>query len=93
MQHVIKLIGAIFRHLAFDLMEEELSTACRAAADALGVLSHLRPGFSRNVVPRINPTSVSSSQVSNGERRRSARNLPFILRRRQLSQTVLFKHG
>lgn len=49
-------------------MEEELSTACRAAADALEVLSHLRPGFTRNVVPRLNSTSVSSSQVNNGER-------------------------
>ena len=51
-----------------DSLTPELPTACRAAADALGVLSHLRPGFTRNVVPRLNSTSVSSRQVNNGER-------------------------
>ena len=49
-------------------MEQELSSACRAAADALEVLSHLRPGFTRNVVPRLNSTSVSPRQANNGER-------------------------
>ena len=51
-------------------MEEEPSTACRAAADALGILSNLRPGFTRNVIPRINSsTAVSVSQANSGERR------------------------
>ena len=50
-------------------MEEELSTACRAAADALEILSNLRPGFTRNVIPRINSsTAVSVSQANSGER-------------------------
>lgn len=50
-------------------MEEELSTACRAAADALEILSNLRPGFTRNVIPRMNSTSVSVSQPNNGDRK------------------------
>ena len=54
--------------LAFGHMEEELSTACRAAADALEILSHLRPGFTRNVLPRINGTVNSDSQPNNGDR-------------------------
>ena len=52
-------------------MAEELTSACRAAADALQVLSHLRPNFSRNVVPRLNSTSTSASQcqaINNGQR-------------------------
>ena len=50
-------------------MEEELSTGCRAAADALEILSNLRPGFARNVIPRINSsTAVSVSQANSGER-------------------------
>ena len=50
-------------------MEEELSTGCRAAADALEILSNLRPGFTRNVIPRINSsTAVSVSQANSGER-------------------------
>ena len=36
--------------LSLGLMEEELSTACRAVADALEILSNLRPGFTRNVI-------------------------------------------
>ena len=52
---------------AFSYMEEELSTACRAAADALEILSHLRPGFTRNVIPRMNSTAVSDSQPNNGD--------------------------
>ena len=55
--------------LAFGYMEEELSTACRAAADALEILSNLRPGFTRNVIPRMNSTSVSVSQPNNGDRK------------------------
>jgi len=50
-------------------MEEELSTACRAAADALEILSNLRPGSTRNVIPRMNSTAVSVSQPNNGDRR------------------------
>ena len=50
-------------------MEEELSNACRAAADALEILSNLQPGFTRNVIPRINSlTAVSASQANSGER-------------------------
>ena len=50
-------------------MEEELSTACRAAADTLEILSNLRPGFTRNVIPRINSsTAVSVSQANSGKR-------------------------
>ena len=50
-------------------MEEELSTACRAATNALEILSNLRPGFTRNVIPRINSsTAVSVSQANSGER-------------------------
>ena len=33
-------------------MKEELSTACHVAADALEILSNLRPGFTRNVIPQ-----------------------------------------
>ena len=50
-------------------MEEELSTACRAAADALEILSNLRDGFTGNVIPRINSsTAVSVSQANSWER-------------------------
>ena len=50
-------------------MEEELSTACRAAANALEIINNLRPGFTRNVIPRINnSTAVSVSQANSGER-------------------------
>ena len=50
-------------------MKEELSTACRAAADALEILSNLQPGFTRNVIPWINSsTAVSVSQANSGER-------------------------
>ena len=48
-------------------MEEELSV-CHAAADALEILSNLRPGFTRNVMPRMNSTAVSVSQPDNGDR-------------------------
>ena len=54
--------------LAFSHMEEELSTACRAAADALEILSNLRPGFTRNVIPRMNSTALSVSQPNNENR-------------------------
>ena len=55
--------------LSLGHMEEELSTACRAAADALEILSNLQPGFTRNVIPRINSsTAVSVSQANSGER-------------------------
>ena len=48
-------------------MEKELPTACRAAADALEILSNLRPGFTRNVIPRINSSrAVSVSQANSG---------------------------
>ena len=49
---------------------EEPSTSCRAAADALEIFSNLRPGFTRNVIPRINSsTAVSVDQSGNsGER-------------------------
>ena len=54
--------------LAFGHIEEELSTACRAAADALEILSNLRPGFTRNVIPRVNSTALSVSQPNNEDR-------------------------
>ena len=54
--------------LAFGHMEEELSTACRAAANALEILSNLRPGFTRNVIPRMNSTALSVSQPNNEDR-------------------------
>ena len=54
--------------LAFGHMEEELSTACHAAADALEILRNLRPGFMRNVIPRMNSMAVSDSQPNNGDR-------------------------
>ena len=55
--------------LAFGHMEEELSTACRAAADALEILSNLRPGFTRNVIPRMNSTALSTVSQPNNEDR------------------------
>ena len=58
-----------FRHFVSRSHEEELSAACRAAADALEILSNLRPGFMRNVIPRINSsTAVSVSQANSEER-------------------------
>ena len=54
--------------LAFGHMEEELSTACRAAANALEILSNLRPGFTRNVIPRMNSTALSVSQPNSEDR-------------------------
>ena len=52
--------------LAFGHMEEELSTDCRAAADALEILSNLRPGFTRNVIPRMNSTTLCQSAKQRG---------------------------
>ena len=54
--------------LAFGHMEAELSTACRATADALEILSNLRPGFTRNVIPRVNSTALSVSLPNNEDR-------------------------
>ena len=54
--------------LAFGHMEEELSTSCRAAANALEILSNLRPGFTRNVIPRMNSMALSVSQPNNEDR-------------------------
>ena len=55
--------------LSLGHMEEELSTACRAAADAFEILSNLRPGFTSNVIPRINSsTALSVSQANSGVR-------------------------
>lgn len=77
-------------------MEEELSTACRAAADALEILSNLRPGFTRNVILRMNSTAVSVSQPNNGDRKvnneelqSNERAIQAILSFRQLVQTKL----
>ena len=53
--------------LSLGHMEEELSTACRAAADALEILSNLR--FYEKCYTSINSsTAVSVSQASSGER-------------------------
>ena len=49
-------------------MEEELSTACRAAADALEILSNLGACFTRNVILRMNSTALSVSQPNNEDR-------------------------
>ena len=54
--------------LAFGHMEKELSTACRAAADALEILNNLRLGFTRNVIARMNSTALSVSQPNNEDR-------------------------
>ena len=54
--------------LAFGHMEEALSTACRAAADALEILNNLRSGFTRNVIPRMNSMALSLSQPNNEDR-------------------------
>ena len=45
--HMTAIHSAI---LSLGHMKEELSTACRAAADALEILSNLRPGFTRNSI-------------------------------------------
>ena len=71
MQDVITWLRCTFHPAILSLghMEEELSTACRAAEDALELLSNLRPGFTRNVMPRINSsTAVSVSQANSGKR-------------------------
>ena len=39
-------------------MEEDLSTLYLAAANAFEVVSHLKPSFTRNAVPRLNSMSV-----------------------------------
>ena len=78
--------------LAFGHMEEELSTTCRAAADALEILSNLRPGFTRNVIPRENSTALSVSQPNNKDRQaNNARNFSRTNARRRQPQAVLFK--
>ena len=76
--------------LAFGYMEEELSTACRAAADALEILSNLRPGFTRNVIPRMNSTAVSVSQPNNGDRK--VNNEGAVLVYRYTGEFLLFSY-
>ena len=68
MQQVITWPWCTFHSaiLCLGHMEEELSTACRAAGDALEILSNLRPGFTRNVTN--SSTAVSVSQANSGER-------------------------
>ena len=44
-------------------------TACRAAADALEILSNLRRGFTRNVIPRISSSTAASVSQANSEER------------------------
>ena len=65
MQHVITWPRCTFHSAILPLghKEEELSTACRAAADALEILSNLRPGF-----PRNKQFNGSLSQANSGER-------------------------
>ena len=48
-------------------MEEELSTGCRAAADALEILSNLRPGFTRNA--NTSDKQFNGSLCQSGEQR------------------------
>ena len=63
------------------------------------ILSNLRPGFTRNVIPRINSsTAVSVSQANSGERQVNDEELrrtkvPFNPRRRRQPRAVLFKLG
>ena len=54
--------------LAFGHMEEELFTGCRAAANALEIIRNLRPGLTKNVIPRMNSTALSVSQPKNEDR-------------------------
>ena len=81
--------------LAFGHMEEELTTACRAAENALEILSNLRPGFTRNVIPRMNSTVLSVSQPNNEDRQvnNDGRNFSRTNARRRQPQAVLFKLG
>ena len=44
----------------------DISAACRQAADALGILGNLRPGFPRNVVPRLNSSPTVGQTNSEG---------------------------
>ena len=44
----------------------DISAACRQAADALEILSNLRPGFARNVVPRLNSSPTVGQKNSEG---------------------------
>ena len=52
------------RHFDMNENPDDISAACRAAEEALEVLSNLRPGFSRNVVPRLNSTGNQSASSS-----------------------------
>ena len=84
--------------LSLGHMEEKLSTACRAAADALEILSNLQPGFTRNVIPRINSsTAVSVSQANSAKRQVNDQELQANGSAVQSSTTppraVLFKLG
>ena len=79
--------------LAFGHMEEELSTTCRAAANALEILSNLRPGFTRNAIPRMNLTALSVSQPNNEDRQVNNEELSRTNTRRRQPQAVLFKLG
>ena len=106
MQHVITWPRCTFHSAILSLghIEEELSTACRAAADALKILSNLRPGFTRNVIPRITvqrqslsvrrtAVSVRWTKVPFNPRRRQPRavlcKLDLPLSSRQLARTEL----
>ena len=68
MQHVITQRRRSFTYRHFGFRSDFRSTACRAAADALEILSNLRPGFTRNVIHWMNSTAVSVSQPDNGDR-------------------------
>ena len=52
--------------LAFTHMEVEVSTASCAVTDALGILSNLRPSFTRKFIPQINSTAVSAVRQTTG---------------------------
>ena len=54
-------------HFSLDMEDSnDISAACRQAADALEILSNLRPGFARNVVPRLNSSPTVGQKNSEG---------------------------
>ena len=55
------------RHFSLDMEDSnDISAACRQAADALGILSNLRPGFARNVESRTNLSPTVGQTNSEG---------------------------
>ena len=80
MQHVITWPRFTFPSAILSLghTEAELSTACRAAADALEILSNLRPGFTRNVM------SLHVTERQNGGMESTSRSCDHVLQNSHL---------